>query len=75
MNDNFYEDAHYFRGKHGNYYITKPNIAGIYETFLITEEIKEALLIRDNKFKEFLQENNPMLSTKVPKMPLGWTKS
>ena len=69
MNNNtFYEeDAHYFQGKDGNYYVTKISIAGQYETFLITEEVKEALLIKDNKFKEFLQENNSMLSTKISK--------
>lgn len=57
MNNNtFYEDAHYFQGKDGNYYITKPNIAGQYETFLITEEMQKTLLKRDNKFKQFLQK-------------------
>lgn len=52
----FYSDSYYFKGKGGQYFITKNNLLGEYETFLITDEMKSFLLQKDPKFKKFLQE-------------------
>jgi AcrR family transcriptional regulator len=47
---------HYFKGKEGNYYVTKIALSGNYETFLITEENQQQLLQYSDEFKKFLEE-------------------
>lgn len=56
MIKDFNQDPHYFRGIDGNYYVTKRSLAGIYEVFFITEDVKPQLMERDDDFKKLVEK-------------------
>lgn len=51
-------DEHFFKGIDGKYYVTKISLSGIYETFLITDDVKKQLIRVNEEFKKIYNDTN-----------------